>query len=135
MSLRPLGPEPSASANSATSATIKILEVDGINCQRNFWSACGSFKGGFNAMIGKGIIFITFLLFLLSGEEIRAYEPQANSLEQRIDKGREFSKQGRYEEALKAFEEAINLKPQSFEAWMGKGSTLMHMARFKEAGS
>ncbi len=90
---------------------------------------------GFGATLRS--IFIALLLFSVHGplsvKETSAYESPADNLGQLIEKGREFSKQGRYEEALKSFEEAINLRPRSFESWMGKGSALMHMARFKEA--
>ena len=48
-------------------------------------------------------------------------------------KGIVFGKSGRFEDALKAFDGAINLDPDHVAAWVGKGSANLSMGRCKEA--
>src|SRR5947208_1517073 len=40
---------------------------------------------------------------------------------------------GRYEEAIKSYEEAIRIKPDYFDAWYTKGNTLGNLGRYEEA--
>ncbi|HIK29382.1 MAG: tetratricopeptide repeat protein [Oscillatoriaceae bacterium SKW80] len=47
--------------------------------------------------------------------------------------GKDFFLEGRYEEALKVYEQAIEADPESYEAWCGKGIALTKMKRFTEA--
>ncbi len=39
----------------------------------------------------------------------------------------------RYEEALKAYNRAVELKPEYAEAWLGKGNTLLELKRYQDA--
>ena len=40
---------------------------------------------------------------------------------------------GRYEEALKAYEQTIKVNPDDAEAWANKGIALGHLGRYEEA--
>lgn len=46
---------------------------------------------------------------------------------------KDFFLEGRYEDALKVYEQAIEANPESYEAWCGKGIALTKMKRFNEA--
>ena len=48
-------------------------------------------------------------------------------------KGIVFGKSGRFEDALEAFDRAINLDPDHMAAWVGKGSSNLSVGRCKEA--
>jgi len=50
-----------------------------------------------------------------------------------INHGSVLSLKGKFDLALKSFEKAIELKPDSFEAWSNKGSTLNNLGRYDEA--
>jgi len=53
--------------------------------------------------------------------------------EELFKQGINFCNLERYEEALKAFEKAIEINPQFVEAWNGKGIALYNRERYKEA--
>ncbi|MEW6618965.1 MAG: tetratricopeptide repeat protein [bacterium] len=50
-----------------------------------------------------------------------------------VDKGVELGTLGRYEEALTAYEKAIELEPDDAWAWRGKGYALGELGRYEEA--
>lgn len=47
--------------------------------------------------------------------------------------GKDFFLEGRYEDALSIYDQAIQANPDSYEAWCGKGIALTKMRRFDEA--
>jgi len=53
--------------------------------------------------------------------------------EEWFDKGVNLSNQSRYNEAMKAFDKAIELNPQSAEAWAGRGFSLNGQIKYYEA--
>ncbi|MCH8028586.1 MAG: tetratricopeptide repeat protein [Candidatus Dadabacteria bacterium] len=56
-----------------------------------------------------------------------------NSADEWLKKGVELAKQGKYEEALEAFERAIESEPSNAEAWYRKGIVLGVAGRYEEA--
>ena len=50
-----------------------------------------------------------------------------------IDKGIELYKQGKFEEAVKAFDKAIEIDPQNAGAWRNKGLALVELEKYDEA--
>ena len=53
--------------------------------------------------------------------------------EEWFDKGVNLSNQSKYDEAMKAFDKAIELNPQYAEAWVGKGFLLYGLRKYDEA--
>jgi len=49
---------------------------------------------------------------------------QDNTAESRFKKGQEPGRNGSYEEAVKAYDNALELEPKNAEAWLGKGTVL-----------
>ena len=50
-----------------------------------------------------------------------------------IQKGENFLTDGKYQEALSCFEQAIILKPEDPDLWNSKASALRSMGRYEEA--
>ena len=50
-----------------------------------------------------------------------------------ISKGENFMENGRYEDALACFEQAILLHPEDPDLWNSKASALRSMGRYEEA--
>lgn len=50
-----------------------------------------------------------------------------------IDKGIKFYEQGKYDEALKCFEKAIDLNPYHADAWCNRGFALVELKKYDEA--
>ena len=51
----------------------------------------------------------------------------------RNNKGVALLNLGRYEDALKAFEEAVTLSPHNTNAWYNKGVALRNLGRYEDA--
>lgn len=51
------------------------------------------------------------------------------------DKGVDLYDQGKYEEAIKAYDAAIKLNPNYADAWSNKGITLGELGKTKEAST
>lgn len=60
-------------------------------------------------------------------------EAETSSAETWINKGDALYKQGKYDEAIQAYDEAIRLNPQALTAWNGKGRTLQTLHKYDEA--
>jgi tetratricopeptide (TPR) repeat protein len=50
-----------------------------------------------------------------------------------LKKGMQHASQGRYSQAIKAYDKAIKAVPDNFTAWFNKGNSLLEMRRFREA--
>jgi len=50
-----------------------------------------------------------------------------------FNKGTAFGKQGKYEGAIKAYDEAIRLNPNYVDAWINKGNALYMQGKYDEA--
>jgi len=57
-------------------------------------------------------------------------KPDANTW---YDKGRELFHLGKYDEAIKAINEAIKIDSKFADAWNGKGWVLFHQGKYDEA--
>ena len=51
------------------------------------------------------------------------------------NKGNALGKQGKYDEAIKAYDEAIRLDPKDADAWYNKGIDLKSLGRIEEANA
>lgn len=74
---------------------------------------------------------IFLILFLMISCEIPSYG--ADDFSKHYNKGIEFYKQGKYDQAGEAFEEAINIKPNDVYALYGLGNTYYCKAKYDEA--
>ncbi|MGR3173180.1 MAG: tetratricopeptide repeat protein [Candidatus Scalindua sp.] len=74
---------------------------------------------------------IFFVLFLTISCETPSYG--AGAFSKHYNKGIEFYKQGKYDQAGKAFEEAIKIKPNDVYALYGLGNTFYCKAKYDEA--
>src|SRR3989304_4456588 len=74
---------------------------------------------------------IFLVLFLMISCEIPSYG--ADDFSKHYNKGIEFYKQGKYDQAGKAFEEAIKIKPNDVYALYGLGNTYYCKAKYDEA--
>ncbi len=54
-----------------------------------------------------------------------------NSARQRIIKGDYLCSQAKYDEAIKAYDEAIWIDPYNVDAWNGKGNALYQQGKYK----
>ena len=81
----------------------------------------------------KRFIFLQmfFVLFLTISCETPSYG--ASDFSKHYNKGIEFYKQGKYDQAGKAFEEAIKIKPNDVYALYGLGNTYYCKAKYDEA--
>jgi tetratricopeptide (TPR) repeat protein len=70
------------------------------------------------------------LAFAIVASTAMAQEDTANSWS---DKGYAFLFEFKYEDALKAFDQAISIDPQHVAAWIGRGSSLDHLGNYSEA--
>jgi Flp pilus assembly protein TadD len=74
------------------------------------------------------LILVAFIILLLVvpgyGQQTAAYW---------CTKGNALGKQGKYDEAIKAYYEAIRLNPKLAAAWNGKGCALRSLGRFADA--
>jgi len=50
-----------------------------------------------------------------------------------LEQGSELANLGQYQEALEAYDRAINLRPDDPQAWYNKGNTLYDLGRYEEA--
>ncbi len=66
-------------------------------------------------------------------EETERFLPSVDRLEATVHAGRKALEGGRYDEALRAFNEALRLKPQYDVAWLLRGHTLRRMGDFDGA--
>ena len=57
----------------------------------------------------------------------------AISADEWVNSGNQFNQQGRYQEALQAFENAINLDSRNKYAWTGKIGALLGLGRYDDA--
>ena len=74
---------------------------------------------------------IFLVLFLMISCEIPSYG--ADDFSKHYNKGIEFYKQGKYDQAGEAFEEAIKIKPNDIYALYGLGNTYYCKAKYDEA--
>ncbi len=74
---------------------------------------------------------IFFILSLTISCETPSYG--AGDFSKHYNKGIEFYKQGKYDQAGKAFEEAIKIKPNDVYALYGLGNTYYCKAKYDEA--
>jgi len=58
---------------------------------------------------------------------------QENTAEDWFSKGQELQRNDSHEEALQAYEKAIQIDPESARAWMGKGNALLSLKRYNES--
>jgi tetratricopeptide (TPR) repeat protein len=56
-----------------------------------------------------------------------------NELSEIVSKGENYMENGRYEDALACFEQAILLSPEDPDLWNSKASALRSMGRYEEA--
>jgi len=80
---------------------------------------------------------IVFLLILFNAYQIPTFIPDGRSTSQNVvtltSEGNALYSQGQYDEALQAFDKAIEIGPQYSPAWHGKGWTLENLGRYEEA--
>ncbi|ODS29800.1 MAG: hypothetical protein SCARUB_05101, partial [Candidatus Scalindua rubra] len=81
----------------------------------------------------KKVLFLQalFVHFLLIAFETTSYG--ADKFTQHYNKGIEFYKQGKYDQAGKEFEKAIELKPNDVYALYGLGNTYYCKAKYDDA--
>ncbi|HPC90605.1 MAG TPA: tetratricopeptide repeat protein, partial [Methanothrix sp.] len=58
---------------------------------------------------------------------------QENTAEDWFSKGQELQRNDSHEEALQAYEKAIQVDPESASAWMSKGNALLSLKRYNES--
>jgi tetratricopeptide (TPR) repeat protein len=71
-------------------------------------------------------VFILLLALMTSAQCQQTAEDWFN-------KGNALNSQGKYDDAIKAFDEAIRLDPNLAQAWFGKGLILQSLGRNNEA--
>ena len=80
----------------------------------------------------RGLSIVGSMLLMLISLNAVSYQGIASE-EAIADKGLALYNQGRYDEAIKAYNEAIRLDPEDAEAWFGKGSALDSLGKYDEA--
>ena len=70
-------------------------------------------------------------LVMLSGSRDHIDIVDTNSARQRIIKGDYLCSQAKYDEAIKAYDEAIWIDPYNVDAWNGKGNALYQQGKYK----
>ena len=73
--------------------------------------------------------YITLVMLYGSRDLIDTVD--TNSARQRIIKGDHLFSQARYDEAIKAYDEAIWIDPYNVDAWNGKGNALYQQGKYK----
>jgi len=76
------------------------------------------------------VIFASVLCFVYDND---LYEPPEDRFRVAISPFYLEGSDGRSEEALEAYEKAIEINPQNTDAWFNKGNTLGELGRFEEA--
>jgi len=74
-------------------------------------------------------IFIIFLIFFSSMPQI----VEAKTADDWVAEGIELGQEGKYAEAIKAYDEALKINPQDAKAWNKKGKTLSDLGRNDDA--
>ena len=81
------------------------------------------------------VLLITFsVLFAFPVLEGMTFS-EAMSVSIHLQEGSEFMNEGRYEEALEAFDKALEVNPEFVEVLSAKGGLLMELGRYEEAMS
>lgn len=74
-------------------------------------------------------IFIICLIFLFLMPSL----VEAKTADEWYNEGNDLGQSGKYEEAIKAFDEALKINPQFVDAWNNKGFALADLGRYEEA--
>ena len=72
---------------------------------------------------------VTILLFLVIASSCNLFQ----SADKCYNKGNDLCKLGKYEEAIKCFDKAIEIDPKYVGAWYNKGFFLTRMEKIEEA--
>jgi tetratricopeptide (TPR) repeat protein len=78
--------------------------------------------------IKAGFVLVFMMLAMLCSQSLAQ-----TTVQDWIDKGGECFTQGKYNDSLQAFENAINLDPENSEAWYNKGVVLFYKGIFNES--
>jgi tetratricopeptide (TPR) repeat protein len=74
------------------------------------------------------------LLLVLLGAAVLLISPvSASAATDWFDKGHSYYNAGRYDDALAAYNKALELDPNDEYAWTSKGNTLKFLGRYQEA--
>jgi tetratricopeptide (TPR) repeat protein/predicted amidophosphoribosyltransferase len=76
---------------------------------------------------------LELLLKRQTGETIKLPNAAEFGAREWNNKGTSLEKVGRYEEAIKCYEKALEINPQQTETWFNKGNSLGRLGRFDEA--
>ena len=76
-------------------------------------------------------VFIILLVLITSAQCVIRLD--SNDAESWSNKGSALGEQGKYDEAIKAFDEAIRLDPKLATAWYNKGIALVKQDKYDEA--
>ncbi|HIQ32780.1 MAG TPA: tetratricopeptide repeat protein, partial [Methanothermococcus okinawensis] len=79
------------------------------------------------------ILAIIFILYIANSQEKNNQDSEDPSLEEWLEKGDIFYDQGRYGNAIKCYNKALELDPENVDAWVGKGYALNMLGRYLEA--
>ena len=79
------------------------------------------------------IIFVIIMSFLTLVVSFRIALKNVRATEHHIDLGNKYMFQGKFEESLVQFDEALELNPRRKIALAGKGLSLLYLGRYEEA--
>ena len=88
-----------------------------------------SWTPGIVVVVIVGILLVVTALILI----IRTREAKISGSIRWMDRGDSLRRSGRYEEAIKCYDKAIEIDPRDASAWKDKGDALRKLGRHEEA--